>query len=895
MRKILCLLLAGMMMQSVCINTYAENTETETVQETYEPAEETKEAQALLKGLGETEFFDTIDNNPVSRGDFIYGLMDVLGITVPVTDETGFVDVPANSKYAQAVTTALSFGFISEGDNFRVNDSIKLNEAIKIVVGVLGYASMAEIKGGYPQGYISIASERDLFDDIDVKKEVTKEDMTVLLYNMFMSEIADIEYTGSKVTAYKTGKDTLLAALHGVYSTEGVITKNSVTSYDLSYGYIKGNSIVEVDGEAYDSKIDIDKYFGMNCIVYYDDDGIVSVYPKKNNEMTILLENVTGIENSKLIYEEDGGHREKNVKIDRNYLEVYNGMTTKADVDHILKSSGTVRLVDNNDDNVYDVIFIDHYTYVKVKNVDTTDKIIEDSHSSDNNISVNEDDIKLSISNIEGVSVKPADIKSGDVLQVKKSFDKSLVEIILLPTAGIGRVESVTDEDEIIINDEAYKLSDYAKSYCDSVNKPGKSVSYYVGFNNEIAYIEIGSEEFVYGYLINIFYKDEANEAGAMRVFTESGNFSDYELAEKLKYNGETKKFSAVYELIKSNFKDQLIKYKLNSDGFVIAIDTAKTVDMETVSTEELMREKDENDSLTKHEWAETEYTYRSNGTFGMNFNASSAIVFLLPVVDGTESVVDIAAKEEFETTTVSILNSGSKYSYFEVYDVDEYGCANVLLAYNVARTGSPYSFYSNMSNNYSYGMISKIVDSVSDDGEYGKTITVFSSGNFNEYFLSENVKYLMPADDSLDKGDIVRFRAEGTQINDIILDFNADRYSHNREYDNRSAPMGYNYSDAILAYQCGKVYNYGDITCYYTSTVNEITGEYDFSAVNLLNSNINTTNICRFDTDSQTVRSIDKKDIRSYVTHGDDADIIVLKQRTANTQYIFVYGKGEE
>lgn len=894
MKKILCLLLAGMMMQSVCINTYAENTEAETIQEAYEPTEEAKEAQALLKGLGETDFFETIDNNPVSRGDFIYGLMDVLGITVPVTEETGFVDIPENSKYAQPVATALSFDFISKGDNFRVNDSIKLNEAIKIVVGVLGYTSMAEIQGGYPQGYISIASERDLFEDIVVKEEVTKEDMALLLYNMFMNEVADVEYIGAKVNAYKIGEDTLLAALHGVYSTEGVITKNSVTSYDLSHSYIKGNSTAEVDGEVYDSKIDIDKYFGMNCVAYYDEDGIVAVYPKRNNEMTILSKNVTGIKNSRLVYEEEGSHKEKDVKIDENYLEVYNGMTTKADEDHILNSSGTVRLVDNNDDNVYDVIFINHYTYVKVKNIDATDKIIEDAHSSDNNISVNEDNIKLSIYDIEGETLKPADIESGDVLQVKKSFDKSLVEIILLPVSGMGRVVSVTDEDEIIINDETYKLSAYAKSYCDSINKPGKTVSYYVGFNNELAYVEIASEEFVYGYLTNIFYKDEAKEAAVMRVFTESGNFSDYELAQKLKYDGETKKFSAAYDLIRANFKDQLIRYKLNSDGLVIAIDTSKTVNMETISTEELMEEKDENDSLTKHEWTETEYIYRSNGTFGMNFNATDATVFLLPVMDGTESVVDTAAKDEFEITTVSILNSGSKYSYFDVYDVDEYGCAKVLLAYNVARNNSPYSFYSNMSNNYSYGMISKVVSTVTD-GEEGKTLTIFSSGKFNEYFLPDDINYLMPADDSLDKGDIVRFRANGNTLNDIILDFNADRYDDNRDYDKRSAPMGYNYSDAILAYQVGKVYNYGSKTCYYTSTVNEITGEYDFSAVNLLNSNINTTNICRFDTESQTVRSIDKEDIRSYVTHGQDADIIVLKQRTANTQCIFVYGKGEE
>jgi len=895
MKKILCAILAGVMLQQAVVNVYAESVKTEAVQNAYESTEKAKEAQALLNGLGETDFFSVIDNNPVSRGDFIYGLIDVLGINTGLSGKSGFLDVPAGSKYEQAVETALTYSLISKGDNFRVNDTIKLNEAIKIIVGVLGYSYVAEIQGGYPYGYMNVAEERNLLNNVGIKEEITKEDMALLLYNMFMSEVADVEYKGANLSAHKAGDDILLEVLHGVYSTEGIITKNSVTSYDLSYSYTKEDLTVEVEGKAYGCETDIDKYFGMNCIVYYNEDnGIVAAYPKNNNEVKILSENVTDVEAVRLTYEEENSHREKHIRIDENYLEVYNGMTAKADINHILESSGTIRLLDNDDDNVYEVIFIENFTYVKVKNIDTIDKLIEDFHSSDNNIPLDEDSVKLSVCDSEGNAVRPADIKPKDVLQVKKSFDKSLVSIEILSDASAGRISSVTNDGEIIIDDEIYKISSYAQKYCDDVKKPGKSVNYYVGFNNEIAYIDSSLQEFVYGYLIKALYVDDAEESAVIRVFTEAGIFSDYKLANKVNYNGETKKFSVIYDDLKKT-DEQLIRYKLNSDGLVMAIDTAQTVNMETVSTEDLMKEKKEENSLTKHEWTETEYIYRSNGTFGVNFNASDAIVFLVPVVDGTENVVDTQAKKDFEISTVSILNSGSRYSYFEVYDVDEYGCANVLLAYNVARNNAPYSFYSNMSNQYNYGMISDIRESASPDGDLGKTLTVFSSGKFNEYFLAEDISYRMQPDDELDKGDVVRFRLDKNRIDDIILDFNADKYSHNREFDNRSAPMGYNYADAILAYQFGKVYNYGDKTCYYSSAVDEVTGKYDFSAVNLQNSNINTTNICRFDLKTQTVRSINKEDIRSYVTYGDDADIILLKQRTANTQCIFVYGKGEE
>lgn len=272
MKKILCAILAGIMLQPMVVNVYAESVKAEIVQEAYEPTEKAKEAQALLNGLGETDFFSEINNNPVSRGDFIYGLIDVLGINIGLSGKNGFLDIPAGSKYEQAVETALTYGFISKGDNFRVNDTIKLNEAIKIIVGVLGYSFVAEIQGGYPYGYMNVAQERDLLNNVDIKEEITKEDMALLLYNMFMSEVAEIEYKRKNLSIHKTGDDTLLEVLHGVYSTEGIITKNSVTSYDLSYSYTKEDLTVEVEGKAYGSKIDIDKYFGMNCIVYYNED-----------------------------------------------------------------------------------------------------------------------------------------------------------------------------------------------------------------------------------------------------------------------------------------------------------------------------------------------------------------------------------------------------------------------------------------------------------------------------------------------------------------------------------------------------------------------------------------------------------------------------------------------
>lgn len=852
------------------------------------------EAQALLSSISKSDIFDEITDKPVTRGEFVNSVADLAGLNASLEVELPFEDVPAGSEYAIGVYNAFKAGLISGGNSFRPNDTITYNEAVKIAVSAMGYSTLADYSGGYPSGYLKVANDKDVLEYIETAPAVTEEVMAVLLYNMLRGEILDVEYITEDSVKYEYNGTTLLYDVHGILYTEGLVTGTFATSYDIGYRYTSGTSEVLVDGKKYKSDTGLNEYFGMNCVVYYSEEAscnrIVAAYPVDNREITVSLENVESFSGTSLRYYTDENSKTKSLKVDANYTEVYNGKVANADADRMLSIKGDLRLVDNNDDGVYDVLFVNNYSYVKVKNLDVDDRVIEDMYSADNNIGIDESDTLFSVTDSEGNIVRLADIKADDVLLVLKSLDGSVVDISIISEAFSGEVQAITDDGKVVIGDFEYTLSDYAIANCVSELKIGASVSFFPGRDGEIAYIEVKIDTYNYGYVIKTAKQTGLENNYQIKMFTSAGIMKIYDFAEKVTYNGKKEKDYDAFALFTADFEPQLIRYRLNGDGMISAIDTAVTVDMSTANLADIEAEKSEDDKLTKYEYAQTSFSYRSNGSFDTSFNGTGAIIFTLPVAESTTNVVDVNNEEEFDVISLSEVRSGTVYSYFDVYDVDEFGVSKVLVSYNVARTSSPHSFASAMSSSYTGGMISKIRNGISDKEEIGYQIEVWTNGKYNKYFMGSDVSIHLPEGDKLSVGDVVRFKVKDGEIDELIVDINADIIGNNRAYDNRSA--AFNAGDTFLTYQIGQLYSFNTSVCSYSVVTDEDTGAYDFTPVNQRISQMRSNNICRYDALTGTVQSISPADLRSYKVYGDMADIVALRQQNLSTQTIYVFGK---
>ena len=107
-------------------------------------------------------------DQPVTRAAMAKMLMAAQNITtgpeVPVT----FSDVAADHWAAHYIGLAQSAKLINgfEDGTFRPEESVTPEQVVKMVVCLLGYEPTAREKGGYPNGYMAVAKEIGLLDNV---------------------------------------------------------------------------------------------------------------------------------------------------------------------------------------------------------------------------------------------------------------------------------------------------------------------------------------------------------------------------------------------------------------------------------------------------------------------------------------------------------------------------------------------------------------------------------------------------------------------------------------------------------------------------------------------------------------------------------------------------------
>ena len=134
------------------------------------------------------------DETPVKRSEMAQILCSVLGLTATEDAEQRFFDVQGDAR--AYVETIVRNGFMSgySEDSFGPEDYITNKQLVKIIVSLLGAGPVAELRGGYPDGFISVAEELDLIIGTGANLEsVSKRiDVAELLYNAMHADIVQI-------------------------------------------------------------------------------------------------------------------------------------------------------------------------------------------------------------------------------------------------------------------------------------------------------------------------------------------------------------------------------------------------------------------------------------------------------------------------------------------------------------------------------------------------------------------------------------------------------------------------------------------------------------------------------------------------------------------------------
>lgn len=110
--------------------------------------------------------------NQITRAEFAAVAVRAKGLEATAQASkglpTGFSDVPATHWASGYVGTAAKMGIVNGVGNgqFAPAAPVKYEEAITMIVRALGYEPSAQAKGGYPYGYLIVANENGLLDDV---------------------------------------------------------------------------------------------------------------------------------------------------------------------------------------------------------------------------------------------------------------------------------------------------------------------------------------------------------------------------------------------------------------------------------------------------------------------------------------------------------------------------------------------------------------------------------------------------------------------------------------------------------------------------------------------------------------------------------------------------------
>jgi len=441
----------------------------------------------------------------------------------------------------------------------------------------LGYKNLAELNGGFPGGYMSIANDAKLFKGIDQSKALTYADAYRIIANAAETDVYAV--TGSNGTGieYEQTEPYILSACD-IQVENGLLEENKFSGILKPLDVISDS--IMIDGKAFTYNGDeYNKYIGVNVKYYYKEiNGIeyllyAEPYNKNYREVNISGEDYCDFDGEKISFYE--GSKERNFKISKTPFVFYNEVTFTdfSMVTTILKNADTIILRDDDGDNIFDVISVTEYKY----------GIVNAAAKEENKLwlkngeilQLSDDDIVRAY-NSEGALISLNELPGESIISYTKSLNQSGAEVLIVYNDGLKLEAVITGirDDEVEADNKLYKIDSAVTGI-----KAGQRYTLYIGRGNKIFYCELGIGSDLFGVMMNSWCDENEMLIGA-KIFTENNQFVKYDFSDSFRINGDVYKKGEA-DKIKLKFseftKDMLIAYKLDNEQKIKELYTAGT------------------------------------------------------------------------------------------------------------------------------------------------------------------------------------------------------------------------------------------------------------------------------------------------------------------------------
>lgn len=639
--------------------------------------------------------FDDIDQTEQLTREkaamWLYRLMEL-----DVEYETSvFGDVPPGGQYANAILALNERGIISgfPDGKYRPTSTIQYQDFAKLLVELLGYTQTAELYGGYPSGYLQVATNLKLDKGAYAAPAAP---MTVgaaaqVFYNALQADMQKISFNESNHVEIQADRErTLLSQYKDIYKIKGRVTKNARTGLTAPEG--AGAENAEIGGVLYAAgKTDVDAQLGKEVYAFYreyrDENRLVHLEPlQKATELTITAEEIVREESDRTTLVYETGARNKRLRIDAAADVIYNGKAhPDLAAERFYPLCGELTLLDSDNDQVYDVVFITDYTVFFVSNAIAYSQTIFNKFTGAGFVqSIRLDESgELEICDEFGETLEFSDIAENDVVfaAVSETGTTPYYRLVVSKTAEQGSL-SYIGEETLTVNGTEYELSEAYRLAVQNgaLKQPavGTMYTFYIDPQGRVAGVLQEYSGMQYGYLRKI-YMDDTDENVYAKVFSRSGSWELFRLRDTVKINGEPFQKEAALKVLTAG---ELIRYTVDSSARLKTVDTAAAtsetdVNLNTYIKEDTFRKAEINGNLNNNKY------YSNTKSFSnVYFFDADATVFLIPTGAG-------APDEDFACTDRSYFKSENRYTV-TVFDMDEYMFSSVyMIAYDAASADS--------------------------------------------------------------------------------------------------------------------------------------------------------------------------------------------------------------
>ena len=681
-------------------------------------------------------------NNNVTRAEFTAMLLRTRGMgTVGSTslENPPFPDVttPDVSWAIANIRTAREMGIINGYDDgtFKPNNNVTYQEAVKMIVCALGYGEMG-VEG--PEWYSKYMVSAQTLGFINgaggtINAPATRETIAVMLYNCLEVYLAE----NNEVTEKTILEDDLkLTKRVGYIDSTPEISLSQPDSNlrddEVQITVKKADGTFSTDTYKTDNAAQYADMLGAQITFYYNFNRSTSlntlVFATVKNTDTIEIEadQIADVDSTSIsYYRNESSNRSITVNVAADSVVVYNNRLFGATKDAstfaayyaakgaaAAPSIGKIKLLDRDNDNNYDVVFVDSYeawfvSSATSSNKTVTDNVLRKGLTNDETKLVLEEvgtSTEIIIRKEDGTETTFSSITRGSILCVKESNANGGVlvkEVVICNKPVSGTITSTNTKTGVTINGVTYKFSRQAPWEDDAVSSgtglvepvQGDGGKFYLDIDGNIIAYDKTEETTnqLYGYIVGAKYDPGVIEGESLKVqiFDENGKLDIYTIDTRSKIDGTpytslSDANSALLGTAKpatyTSVYSQLVKFTTSAARGSNVIDEIITANVTSEKVSKVSNDKlNLYNDISKSESFEYNSTnkqfYRQAGSSKKMVNLHNAKIIILPT----------AETNEYRKITYSSLRADTNYN-IEVFDITTTNAAQVVLIHGTSK-----------------------------------------------------------------------------------------------------------------------------------------------------------------------------------------------------------------